>query len=193
MTRTQFEEEIVDWTDLVDFCRQYDLATCEDIYDAEEMDERINDEIATGCYNWRDLVDDLRSIDQDWEYYRFHGSLDYEYMNDNDFERYKDAAFDEADRYDIFEDEDEETDDDVFNTTDVFDTVQPVPTSAPPASPEPPDPTDLPAFFTADDLLGLYRGTSDTMAAYAEACRQAEAARARDEAATIDQLYNIPA
>lgn len=41
MTRTEFEEDITSWYELIDFCNENDLRSCDNIYDSEQVVEII--------------------------------------------------------------------------------------------------------------------------------------------------------
>lgn len=41
MTREEFYEQTCCWADIVDFCRQYDLCTCNNIYASYEIEEML--------------------------------------------------------------------------------------------------------------------------------------------------------
>lgn len=114
MTRTQFYEEITDFGDLLDFCRDEDCCICEDVYDESDMDEMVNDRVADYMRNggsWYDLKDELDGVPQGYSYYRDeNGSFDWAILYDDDFESYRDDVAEWMSENGYWDEEEEEDD-----------------------------------------------------------------------------------
>lgn len=115
MTRQEFIDSVNSFYDLIDFCNDYGCDICEDIVDDDTMDDYINEEIGDFYGSWRELRDLLSDIPTGYEYYRRDGRLDYVWMDNNDFESYKDDVLSWADDAEVFETEEEDEDDDGEN------------------------------------------------------------------------------
>ena len=116
MTREEFIENVNDFYDLLEVCRDNDLYACADIIEKDELFDscNIDNEIieAVRSYSWHSIRDMLDGLDDYGNYYIVNGILDYECV-DRDFEDYKNDVLDEMDRNNLWEEEDdeEETDD----------------------------------------------------------------------------------
>ena len=58
MTRNEFIDNITEWYELKDFCNDFDCDVCEDIYDDDDYDDSVEEDIrdAIADYGWRDLA-----------------------------------------------------------------------------------------------------------------------------------------
>ena len=116
MTREEFIENVNDFYDLLEVCRDNDLYACADIREKDELFDscNIDNEIieAVRSYSWHSIRDMLDGLDDDGNYYIVNGILDYECV-DRDFEYYKNGVIDEMDEDNLWEEEDgeDETDD----------------------------------------------------------------------------------
>lgn len=109
MRRQDFYDEVTTWDELISFCNDYALDTCEDIYDRDELDSVLTDEIKNYITNhwWKDLRDVLNDIPYDYEYYYREGDIKYRYVDDelNDFQDY---VVEEMDRRGFWDEDEEE-------------------------------------------------------------------------------------
>lgn len=73
MTREQFEEYVVDFDSLVDFCNDYGYESyVEDVYDEGAYDEHIDEELDELVHNgerWWDVKDFLDDVDTGYDWY----------------------------------------------------------------------------------------------------------------------------
>ncbi len=109
MTRTEFEE-LVSFSDLLEFNWEESLGVMDDVISRDEMDEEIEEYI--GGYNgsWEDLRDRLYNIETGYDYYRRDGYLEYTCLDEyTDFDYYKEELLEAADARGVWENgEDEE-------------------------------------------------------------------------------------
>lgn len=109
MTRQDFIENVTEWWELLDVCRDEDCDICEDIYSDEDKDNRINDDLPYLAreYNWwtlRDILDDIPSGDG----YYCEDTTDWRELDDEDFENYKADVLHWMDDGGYWEDEEDE-------------------------------------------------------------------------------------
>lgn len=115
MTRAEFDTNVNDWYDLLEFCRDENLDVCESIYDSDALDEIIQEDLRYAVndagYSWQDIYSYLDDISTGYDYYRVNGTLDYDPMNDGDFEYYRNEVIEAMDGYwdEEWESEDDET------------------------------------------------------------------------------------
>lgn len=109
MTRTEYEENVVSFGDLIDFCYDNGMDNMDDIMSGDSLDEYIWDEIRDFNGSWESLRDLLSDIRPGYDYYRRDGWLDYAWLDDTDFDNYKSEVAEEAEDRGFFEDEEEET------------------------------------------------------------------------------------
>ena len=110
MTRSEFLDNITEWYELKDFCNDFDCDVCEDIYDDDDYDDYVEEDIrdAIADYGWRDIRDFLGNLPSGYDYYRRNSTLDYDGLGDDDFEDYKEDVLEWGDDYGVWEDEEEE-------------------------------------------------------------------------------------
>ena len=89
MTRNDFLNDVTEWWELLDFCSDEGCNICEDIIDSDQLDEYVEEDIRDTNYSWRDIRDSLSEIPTGYGYYRMNGSFDYDGMDENDFDSYK--------------------------------------------------------------------------------------------------------
>lgn len=119
MTRTEFEEDITSWYELIDFCNENDLRSCDNIYDSEQVVEIIRDETRSegvGGVLW--LVNNIYEPDAEYFYY---GDSGIENLDDYDFERFKTNVFNEFE--DDFDDEEEYFEEEEYVGIDIDESV----------------------------------------------------------------------
>lgn len=111
MTRDEFIENVNGWSDLIDFCYDYDCNYCEDVYDDEQKDDYFNErlaEMAENAGSWRELKYDLNDIPDDYDYYIRDEYGDWEGADDDDFDEYKDDILRWADDREVWDEEDDD-------------------------------------------------------------------------------------
>lgn len=120
MTRAEFLDNITEWSELKEFCSDWECDYCNDIYDEYDRDSEIGEDIGEYCgdYSWDALRDLLNDIPSGYDYYRRNAAFDWEGVDDEMFERYKSDVCDWADNGGVW-DEDEE-DEDIFEEEDDF-------------------------------------------------------------------------
>lgn len=103
MTRAEFDTNVNDWYDLLEFCRDENLDVCESIYDSDALDEIIQEDLRYAVndagYCWQDIYSYLDDISTGYDYYCVNGTLDYDPMNDGDFEYYRNEVIEAMDGY----------------------------------------------------------------------------------------------
>lgn len=116
MTRSEFLDNITEWYELKDFCNDFDCDVCEDIYDDDDYDDCVEEDIrdAIADYGWRDIRDFLGNLPGGYDYYRRNSTLDYDGLGDDDFEDYKEDVLEWGDDCGVWEDEEEYAEDDDF-------------------------------------------------------------------------------
>lgn len=112
MTRTNFIENVTEWNELTEFCRDMDCDVCDDIIDADDLDSYVNTDLRDAVANgedWEDIYRWLDGISTGYEYYRVDGSFDYEPMdNGHDFDSYKNDVIEWMDDNGLWDEEDDE-------------------------------------------------------------------------------------
>ena len=110
MTRNEFIDNITEWYELKDFCSDFDCDVCEDIYDDDDYDDCVEEDIrdAIADYGWRDIRDFLGNLPGGYDYYRRNSTLDYDGLGDDDFEEYKEDVLEWGDDFGVWEEEEEE-------------------------------------------------------------------------------------
>lgn len=112
MTRQQFLDDVCDWSDLIAFCYEMGCDYCEDVYDSEQRDEFIEDnlvDMANHC-SWRSLLNILQEMEDDsgYSYYHMDYNNDFVHLDDSDFESYKNDVCDWMDNNNYWDDDEEE-------------------------------------------------------------------------------------
>lgn len=109
MTRQEFIDDILDMSDLYNFCantRGYDHVI-EDIYAEDALDDFVNNEVRNYT-DWRDLYSFLNDIPTGYDWYRIDCYGDITGIDDSEFEDIKSDLLDELDSDEWFEEEEEE-------------------------------------------------------------------------------------
>jgi hypothetical protein len=116
VTRNEFIDNITEWSELIDLCREYGCEYCDDVYSEYSRDETINDELvdmARNCDDWTELLDTLRDIPTGYDYYTSSSGDWYGTDNGDDkFESYKNDVYEWMDARDYFEEEESPEDED---------------------------------------------------------------------------------
>lgn len=114
MTRTDFQENVTSWWELIDFCRDNDCYYCDDIYDDDMKDDYINSNLSDMVVNatsWRDLLDTLEAIPTGYNFYRKDEYDEFYEADEDDFDSYKQDVLDWCDDNDVWEPGDDDEDD----------------------------------------------------------------------------------
>lgn len=111
MTRQDFINDIDLWHELIDFCNDNGCYECEDIYDSEQRDDFLNEEVENIARNetWREMLETLQGFadGSGYDYYIKDNYGDFVGLDDDDFDAYKSEVLDWGDRYDIWDDDEE--------------------------------------------------------------------------------------
>lgn len=111
MTRNQFIEEVNCWSELIDFCYDYDCSYCEDVYNEDSKDEYFDSELveyARNAQNWRDMLEYLQDIPTGSEYYIRDNYDDWHEADDDDFDNYKNDVLEWGDNSEVWDEEDDD-------------------------------------------------------------------------------------
>ena len=121
MTRNEFIDNITEWYELKDFCSDFDCDVCEDIYDDDDYDDIVEEDIrdAIADYGWRDIRDFLGNLPSGYYYYRRNSAFDYDGLDDDDFEDYKEDVLEWGDDYGAW-DEEETIEEEDFSIDDLI-------------------------------------------------------------------------
>ncbi len=147
MTRGEFAENIVSWSDLLNFCSENSCYICDEIYGEEELDSTIDERIAHWDGSWRELLDMLKDIPSDDYYYRLSYDNEWEGVDDC-FEDYKDDVLLWGDERGVWDEED--TDEEYSDDDDILEL---------PDEDEPEDNAVAEEDFSVDDLIGMCSNT----------------------------------
>jgi hypothetical protein len=115
MTRSEFWEQVNDWDELLDFCYDNDIYTCEDIYTDDAKNDYINDnlsEYARGVSSWQNLLDILQSVPEGDDWYILDEYGDFAVADEVDFSDRKELVSDVADNKDLWDYEEDEEEED---------------------------------------------------------------------------------
>lgn len=128
MTRQEFIDEVCDFSDLISFCYDEDLETCDEIYSADRLDEYLREEIPEYLddHDWVDLKYTLEDIPSDYEYYIRNGWMEFSAADDSDFDEYKENVLDEMDDNDYWDEDDEEEEEPIIQNNSESDDETPV-------------------------------------------------------------------
>lgn len=72
MTRQEFIDDVNSFQDLIEFCRENNLDTCDDVIDGAWLNEYVMRTI-TGYDTWTSVLEYLSRIPAGFEYYRING------------------------------------------------------------------------------------------------------------------------
>ncbi len=108
MTRREFEEDVSYFGELLSFCWEYNIDVMDDVVSDDERDDEILEYIRDYDGSWTNLRDYLADIPTGYDYYRRTGYIEYENLDDYDFERYKEEVLAEAVERELFEPEEDE-------------------------------------------------------------------------------------
>lgn len=114
MTRDEFINDIQSWEELINFCDNNDCDICDDIYDESGRDDLLNERLqekAGEVARWQELWEWLDNIPEDSDYYREAGYYDFEPVDNDDFDSYKEEVLEWADDNDIWDEEEEAEED----------------------------------------------------------------------------------
>lgn len=109
MTRTEFEETMNNFADLMDFCRENNLYTLEYFIDGYDLDEYINGRMLDMARydDWKEIRDYLQSIEDGYDWYNIEYSPE-GWTDEDAFNEYYDKVLNEAEEDELFDDEEVE-------------------------------------------------------------------------------------
>lgn len=109
MTRTAFENDITDWSELMEVCWDVGYEVCADIVDMSDSEDLIKESIREYLRysSWVDLAQCLSDMPEEG-YCRYNGGLDFTPLDEADFENYKTDVCWYMDDQDLWDDDDEE-------------------------------------------------------------------------------------
>lgn len=116
MTRQEFLDDVCDFSELRDFCYDNDCGICDDVYDDESKDDYINEhfsDMADDADGWQSLYRTLDDIPTGYDYYRLDDYGDFNGLDDDDFEDYKNDVLEWMDDNEYW-DEDEDDEEEYF-------------------------------------------------------------------------------
>ena len=116
MTRQEFLDDVYDFRELMVFCYNNDCGICDDIYDDESKDEYINEhlsDMADNADDWQSLYRTLDDIPTGYDYYRLDDYDDFNGLDDDDFDDYKNDVLEWMDDNEYW-DEDEDDEEEYF-------------------------------------------------------------------------------
>lgn len=111
MTRQGFINEITYWYDLMDFCSDQGCDYLDTVYDEDEKDEYLNENIvrmAENVVDWSELRDFLESIPTGYDFYVRTAYNEWKPLDNDTFDAYKLDVLDWGDINYIWDDSDEE-------------------------------------------------------------------------------------
>ncbi len=111
MTKQEFLDDVTWWDDLIIFCNDIGTEHCSNIYDEDEIDElitnRIDGMLRTND-SWKNIADFLSDIPRDCCWYCENDYGDIIEADDYVFMDIKEEVEDYCDRYELWDDEEEE-------------------------------------------------------------------------------------
>ena len=111
MTRQEFLDNVNTWYELIDWCNENGCYVCDEIYDEDSYNERIDDQIVEWARNetWQGLRDILNGLPEGYEYYREDDYGDWYGMDEyGDLDGYLSEALDWGDDNGIWEDDEDD-------------------------------------------------------------------------------------
>lgn len=112
MTRQEFIDSINYWDELIEFCSDKGCDYCDDLHDAYQWDNCIEDDVREIIRNsgWRDVLSTLQDYEDlsGYEFYRRDEYGDWYGLDNNDFDQYKNDILAWADDNGIWNDDEEE-------------------------------------------------------------------------------------
>ena len=109
MTRNEFIDNVNDFDALMEVCNDWGYEL--DLYTSGDYDSEVEDDVSNRDCSWDDLRDYLNDLPYGYEYYRRNGWLDYDGMDDDEFQDYKDEVEEWMADNGYFDEEDEEDED----------------------------------------------------------------------------------
>ena len=119
MTREEFLDNVNDWDELLDFCYDNDIYTCEDIHTDAQKDEYIEDNLVEWARTntWKELYNILDDIPDEGSWYVINDYGDIWEATDDDFEDYKQRTLEKCDDGELFDEEEPYEEDDIEDYT----------------------------------------------------------------------------
>ena len=119
MTREEFLDNVNDWDELLDFCYDNDIYTCEDIHTDAQKDEYIEDNLVEWARTntWKELYNILDDIPDEGSWYVINDYGEIWEATDDDFEDYKQRTLEKCDDDELFDEEEPYEEDDIEDYT----------------------------------------------------------------------------
>lgn len=112
MTRQEFIDNIQYWSELLEFCSDEDCNYCEDIYDSDQWNDSINEDVyeMARTSSWRTILDVLQGYDDlsGYDYYRRDDYGEWHGLDEDDFSEYKYDVLGWGDDGEIWDEDEEE-------------------------------------------------------------------------------------
>lgn len=117
MTRQEFLDDVCSFDELRDFCYDNDCTICDDIYDDDSKDDYINErlsDMADDADSWQSLYRTLEDIPTGYDYYRLDDYGDFNGLDDDDFEDYKNDVLEWMDNREYWEEDEDPEEEEYF-------------------------------------------------------------------------------
>lgn len=117
MTRQEFLDDVCSFDELRDFCYDNDCTICDDIYDDDSKDDYINEhlsDMADDADSWQSLYRTLEDIPTGYDYYRLDDYGDFNGLDDDDFEDYKNDVLEWMDDGEYWEEDEDPEEEEYF-------------------------------------------------------------------------------
>lgn len=117
MTRQEFLDDVCSFDELRDFCYDNDCTICDDIYDDDSKDDYINErlsDMADDADSWQSLYRTLEDIPTGYDYYRLDDYGDFNGLDDDDFEDYKNDVLEWMDDREYWEEDEDPEEEEYF-------------------------------------------------------------------------------
>ena len=111
MTRGDFIANVDYFGELIAFCCDYGCTYCDDVFSDDSRDDYINEilvDMAADVSGWRNLRDILSDIPTGYDWYRRDDWGEWDTLDDDDFESYKNDVLEWADSAAVWEDDEDE-------------------------------------------------------------------------------------
>ena len=119
MTREEFLDNVNDWDELLDFCYDNDIYTCEDIHTDAQKDEYIENNLVEWARTstWKELYNILDDIPDESNWYVINDYGEIWEATDDDFEDYKQRTLEKCDDDELFDEVKPYEEDDIEDYT----------------------------------------------------------------------------
>ena len=128
MTRQEFIDDVCSFSDLIQFCYEEELGTCDEIYSANRLDEYLREEILEYLddHDWVDLKYTLDDIPTGYDYYVRTDWMEFYGADEDDFDDCKERVLDIMDDWDNWDEDAEEEEEPIVQNNSEFEDETPV-------------------------------------------------------------------